>query len=791
MNFKERATPLIAMGLRVIPVTPHDKDCKLVGWPKLATTDPAQVEAWNCENPNFNVGVMASPDSVCILDDDAGDLAEQVLRDTGREIPSTYTVRTRKGHHYYFLPTDASRALGNRREGMLLDFQENRRYVVGANSIHSTGIIYKVVNDAPLAPIPDVVVEWIGSKTKKAKETVVLGQDTGGTGDLAANLRWMYGYLKNNNVEVHAEQFHNYTNRDGLEGKRLHVICPNQDEHTTDSNISASSLFVYAQGFGYECQHSHCGDIGWKEFKAMTEIPFEEMQKKWPVEDASLVMEQLAEEVEEVTEFPIEGEIECTNLGNAMRLVKRYGNDLRYCHGKKKWFIWNNKYWMIDEKNRIYRLMVQVIQQDIPEEGEIEAEKARANAPAGKGEEAYDDVIEFYRKFRLASENRIHESITLAQNLYKIPVTITQFDRDHMLLNVKNGVVDLRTGELQRAARTNLCSKIANIEYNKELRCPQWITFLNTIFNGNQEIIGYVQRAVGYSLTGDTTEQCFFILHGNGANGKSVFTDTIRTLLGDYAKTAEFNTFMVRNNDAIRNDLAGLVGSRFVLAAEGDMGKRLSESVIKTITGGEEVSARFLNCEFFTHTPTYKIWLVTNHRPRIAGTDIGIWRRVILIPFEVTIPKEEQDKRLGEKLKEELGGILNWALEGLAQWQATGLHPPEEVMHATSQYKDNEDVFGMFVTEECVECKYSEIPSSVIYAAYAEWAKEMNSYVVNRVEFSKKMEEKGFVKDRKSSGNFFLGIKLRRGYTPTTVSEYSRGGIRVDEPSLADIEDLN
>jgi putative DNA primase/helicase len=309
--------------------------------------------------------------------------------------------------------------------------------------------------------------------------------------------------------------------------------------------------------------------------------------------------------------------------------------------------------------------------------------------------------------------------------------------------------------------RSDMMSRSTHVSYNKGALCPLWDSFLQRIMP-DPEARAYLQRAVGYSLTGSTREQCLFFCWGSGLNGKSVFLDVVLAMLGDYGASARIETFMQRRPGDIPNDLARLAGARFVTVSETSEGARLNESLIKDVTSGDTICARFLHREFFDFKPQFKLWIRGNHKPQIRGTDEGIWRRIHLIPFLVKIPKEEQDKDLVEKLKGELPGILNWALEGCAAWQAQGLNPPLLVTEATRNYREELDVVGRFLEECCDISKMAETRASDLYKAYTSWCEESREHAASQRTFGEALTEKGFER-RLSAGVWYRGLALRQG----------------------------
>lgn len=346
------------------------------------------------------------------------------------------------------------------------------------------------------------------------------------------------------------------------------------------------------------------------------------------------------------------------------------------------------------------------------------------------------------------------------------------FDGDPWLLNVRNGTIDLRTGKLLPHNPENLLTKVVSVDYDPAAQCPLWETFLDRIMAGNAELIEFLQRVVGYCLTGSTREQIFCILHGTGANGKSTIIKTIIKLLGDYAWQAPANMLMTKDRDAIPNDIARLKGVRYVSVTETEENRRLAESLVKTLTGEDKITARFLHGEFFEFEPTAKFFMATNHKPVIRGTDLAIWRRIRLVPFEVAIPKEEQDPELPQKLQAELSGILNWALEGCKKWQESGLTEPQAVMVATQTYRAESDVLAQFLTDCTVEAEGTVVQAKDLYQAYRQWCDTNGERSISNNAFGRKMKERGFTRVHKHSGKYYMGLGLRADIEGNNVTHF-------------------
>jgi putative DNA primase/helicase len=415
------------------------------------------------------------------------------------------------------------------------------------------------------------------------------------------------------------------------------------------------------------------------------------------------------------------------DVGNAKRFVDLHGDNLLYCAGS--WFSWSGMRWEEDKTLHIYKL-ASGMQDIVLTEAALEVDEDRRVALGKVGKS-------------LGMKKTIDAMISLSR--HHVAVTQDVFDKDPYLLNVQNGTINLRTGELLPHVREDRITKIAGAAYDPEAACPRWLEFLDTIFDGRRDLIRFVQKAIGYALTGDVGEQCFFVLHGTGANGKSTLLDVVQSLFGDYALHSRMETFLTRKNDSIPNDLARLAGARLVTAIEIDKGRRLSESTVKTMTGKDPQTARFLHKEFFTFIPQAKIFLAVNHRPVITGTDHAIWRRVRLVPFLVVIPEDKRNKHLAEEIAaEELAGILTWAIQGCLLWQMEGLEPGKDVKEATELYRADMDPLGPFIRERCVEGPGCSVVYAHFYREYCKWAGEANETPMTKRQFGEVLADRGY-----------------------------------------------
>jgi P4 family phage/plasmid primase-like protien len=432
-----------------------------------------------------------------------------------------------------------------------------------------------------------------------------------------------------------------------------------------------------------------------------------------------------------------------TDLGNAERFVAQHGENVRYCYPWGKWLVWTGTRWQQDSNGRAHRLAKETVRRIYREAAAAEDEDARkALARHATKSEA---------------EARIRAMLELAKS--EIPVSPDELDADPWLLNCPNGTVDLRTGEMRPHKRGDLLTKIAGAEYRTEITASTWEAFLERVLPSDK-LRSFVQRSCGYSATADTSEQCMFINHGSGANGKSTFQEAIATALGDYATRTPTEMLLAKRAGGIPNDVARLKGARFVTASETEEGRRLAESLVKDLTGQDTISARFMRAEWFDFKPTHKLWLSTNHKPEIRGTDTAIWRRIRLVPWTTVIPPKEQDHRLLDKLGAELSGILTWVVRGCSKWRQEGLKAPQEVRQATMEYRAEMDVLAAFIDECCIVSPRAEAKATPLYNVYKGWCESSSEKPETQRAFGSRLTERGFVRRKRGGIYHWHGIGI-------------------------------
>jgi putative DNA primase/helicase len=436
-----------------------------------------------------------------------------------------------------------------------------------------------------------------------------------------------------------------------------------------------------------------------------------------------------------------------TDDGNALRFVDRHGELLRYCPPWKTWLVWDGQRWMKGAEGAVLRLARET------------ARSIFEDAATAPDEETQKAIAKW--AVMSQSTNRIQGMITLAKSDERVEVAPDVFDADPWLLNVENGTLNLRTGELQEHDPTNHITKLAPAPYEPSSAAPAWDAFVRRVLP-DEEVRAFVQQSVGYSATGDISEQCIFIHYGFGQNGKSTFQEAITAALGDYAMKTPTDTLLVKRSGGIPNDVARLKGARYVTASETEDGRRLSEALVKELTGGDTITARFLHAEYFDFRPTHAIHLSTNHRPEIRGTDIAIWRRIRLVPWWVTIEEKDQDKALSKKLRDELPGILAWIVRGCAEWRESGLYAPEEVRQATAAYRSEMDVLAGFLADCCKVGEDEEAFATPLWQAWKHWSEASGETVGTQTRFGRRLNERGFERgrDSKTGLNVWSGLSL-------------------------------
>lgn len=467
-----------------------------------------------------------------------------------------------------------------------------------------------------------------------------------------------------------------------------------------------------------------------------------------------------------------------SDIGNARRLASRHGADLRYCSQLGGWFVWDGTRWEADGTFEVERRAKETV-----------VATFRRALSIDDDDKQKDKFVAF--AMRSQNEARIRAMINLARSEVPIAVRAAALDADPWLLNVRNGTLDLRTGVLRSHRRTDLLTKLAPVVYDAHSHSDVWEHFLDQLTGGDRELRDYLQRAVGYSLTGATSEEVMFLLLGPGGSGKSTFVEAIKATLGDYVMTADFETFLKRSaSGSPRNDIARLNGARFVVACEVDEGKALAEGVVKTLTGSDTVTARYLYKEAFEFKPRFKLWLVANHAPEVSAFDSGMWRRIRQIPCRNAIAAEKQDPKVKAMLQDSSKAgpaILKWAVDGCLAWRREGrLCVPKSVVEATNDYRADMDPLKDFIEEHCVLAPDKSWASEGITQAYQLWAEGVGARRLSPKQLGQALRSHGCSSSKITKGPTkgcacWLGIGPRDPYAAIPGAAEALARLRKDQ----------
>ncbi|HZP97250.1 MAG TPA: phage/plasmid primase, P4 family [Candidatus Limnocylindria bacterium] len=465
----------------------------------------------------------------------------------------------------------------------------------------------------------------------------------------------------------------------------------------------------------------------------------------------------------------------CTDLANSERLVERHAADLRYVDATRQWHVWDGRRWRTDDTGEIERRAKDTARAIYRE--------AEAATSAARRKELASHAV------RSEAASKIAAMITLAQSDARVALRADDLDAEPWLLNVSNGTIDLRSGALRPHRREDLVTKLAPVAYDAEARLELFDAFLFQTFGGDAELIRYVQKAAGYGLCGDTREEVIFIAHGPTGGGKTTLAEALRAALGDYAATADPETFLVSHRDggAPRADIARLHGRRLVVGVEVDQGRHMAEGLVKQLTGGDTVVARHLYRDHFEFRPQFKLWIFANDAPRVRDDDDAVWRRLRLVPFTHPVPREQRDPQLKLTLRDpKVGGpaVLAWAVAGCLLWQREGLGMPPVIDVATRGYREAQDPVADFVAECCVVEAGAWATVEELYAAYAAWAKAAGERrPLAKRGFSNRLDRHGFPAAKGAKGvRIRQGIGLREQQRLVTAGDRQDDAILEDEP---------
>lgn len=675
-----------------------------------------------------NVGLRTGNVSgIVVIDDDSDDGSAAA----DLNLPPTPTVITGSGkkHHYFESPKDG---LGNsvRKLGPKVDVRADGGQVAYAGSVHpETEQPYHWApglspEDVPLAKLPAHILSRLrGKKRHPKKKPMKVGTK------VTRNLELIRCRAESVLKEACSDL------RSAPEGERNDIL--NRLAFTLGGYIGADVLdrSLVELKLGQAALDSGLDD---EEIGATLTSGLDAGEKE-PFDITKLKEQKKTTQVVK----------RLTDLGNAERMAELFREDIRFCYPWKKFLTWDESHWNVDQAGRVMRMAKTTVRGIYAEAvlgGSVKEREAIASW--GKISEKKDRIVAM---------------IELVKSEDSIPVQPDDLDHDPWLLNFTNGTLDLRTRDFRPHSRTDLITKFIRMKFNPQAHCPNWNRFLEQILPV-KKVRQFVQRAVGYSLTGSQAEQVFFLLHGEGANGKSTFLLTLLRALGrDYAIQAAPELLLKKNHGNHPTEIADLFGVRFAATVEVGEGRKLDEVLIKQLTGGDRVRARRMREDFWEFDPTHHIWLAVNHLPEITGTDKGIRRRIKLIPFRVQIPDRHQDRTLSQKLLEELPGIMAWAVEGCHEWRQQGLNPPEEVLLASASHcpkPSPNNVVRSFVNEATRAIQGGRVRASILFDRYREWCEENGGSPVSQTAFGRELSLLGLLKKKTGGLQIYVDISL-------------------------------
>lgn len=705
--------PDIAAGLAVFPLTPFDKvPLKGSNGFKDATRDQATIRAWWAAHPDANIGLPTGPVNgffVVDIDPKKQGSDEWALLVAVHGEPVTRRVRTPSGgQHLYFRWPAAGGIQNGANVWRGIDVRGDGGYVVAppsrTNEKRDPKNPEKIITHAGDYVLVDErppadAPAWILARVVKAEPKRVMRVPSSGI------------------PPIH----------EGERNDRLFRIARG----------------ARSDGFTEEAILERLRQLN---RDGTVLVPVDDEELRQIARQGARVPPGKAGHPETIRE---QREYHRTDLGNAQRLADRHAGEIHWLTDRQSWVAWDGCRFKRDAGEMVMRAAQETV-------GSLYLDAA--NMEPGDERKALANYAA-----QCEREGKLRAMVSLARSQSLVMAESATFDTHPDLFTVRNGTLDLATGDLTPHDRAHRITKYVDIPYDFEAVCPTWMQFLNRVMAERSELIDYLRRAVGYSLTGHTREHCLFMLYGTGANGKSTFTETLCDVLGEYGMRTQFSTWTASERGEATHEIAALAGARFVVSNEAESSARLAEGLVKQATGGDRMRGCFKYQNSFEFVPSLKLWVALNHKPTIRDTDEGIWRRIRLVPFEVTIPPEERDPTLREKLRSELPGILAWAVRGAFEWYHSGLSDPDVVVEATREYRADQDMLGEWIDDCLTVSDSSSETSAALYKSYKAWCEKNGFRCVTSKKLGMMLKDRGFAQSSgHSRGRMWKGLQVNR-----------------------------
>ena len=709
---KKIALDYLADGFSPIPIRFQSKEPKIAGWPRLAISANNVGDYFNGDPTN--IGVLTGRPSGGLVDVDID--SPDALKFAPHFLPQTNCIfgrHSKRQSHWLYRVTDSGhceRFTAN--TTMVIEVRGENHYTLFPGSVHPDG---EAVEFAYLEDHTPAVSSW--TELKKSATKIAIATEL--------SKRWAPGIRHQLTLSVSAL----LARQNWIVGDVVHLIqavaAEAGDDELPDRISSVQTTFQrYARNEAISGNDTLDAFLGQSSAESI---------RQWCLPKESRKVASLTSSLQHAVDLS-------TDATAADGFTEAFKDEIIFCNG----------HWYRQDK-QVFEPTSDVMVQGLAKRFFQNEVGKNSSGPL---------ALSHFRS--CLNRTRINAAVELSRAHFN--VSTEEIDSNPDLVGCSDGYVLSLSARGQRSTEAGFITKKLGASVKPDASCPTWMNFISRIFNDNQATIDFVRRAVGYSLTGSVDEQCMFILIGTGANGKSTFLRTLHHLFGDYAGSIPIQTLMTQKNGSQQtNDLAYLLGKRFVIASEGERDQRLAEAKIKMMTGGDRISCRFMYRDFFEFDPQFKLWLATNNLPTISGTDDAIWRRIRVIHFPITIPFEEQDKRLPDRLLEELPGILNWALEGLKEWRQQGLNSPETVAHSTKRYREDNDSVGQWIEAACTLEPGARTAMKDLHDSYKTWCENSGLDPLTNACFGKELGRRGFENIRERTGNARRGIALKQG----------------------------